>query len=221
MIKFSPSILACDYMHMGRDIDRIEQAGADMLHLDIMDGLFVPNISFGPSLVSAVDAQCNLPLDVHLMIVEPERYVDAFAKAGADMLTVHAEAVTDMPKALAAIHAAGMKAGVSIKPATDPSVLAPYLDQIDLVLVMSVEPGFGGQKLIPQTLGKVTRVHEMLSAAHSSALIEVDGGITMDNAMQVVRAGAQVLVMGTALFHSANPGNIISMLKSADEEASR
>lgn len=221
MIKFSPSILACDYMHMGQDIDRIEQAGADLLHLDIMDGLFVPNLSFGPSLVSAVDAQCNLPLDVHLMIVEPQRYIGAFAKAGADLLTVHAEAVKDMPGALSAIHAAGMKAGVSLKPATDPAVLAPYLDQLDLVLVMTVEPGFGGQKLIPQTLDKVARVRHMLTGTHSGALIEVDGGITMDNAMQAVRAGAQVLVMGTALFHSANPANIMSMLRRADEEALR
>ena len=221
MIKFSPSILACDYMNMGKDIDRMEQAGADWLHLDIMDGLFVPNISFGPAIVSAVDMQSNLPLDVHLMIVDPDRYIDAFAKAGADYLTVHAEAVKDLSQTLDRIHDAGMKAGVSLKPATDPAVLEGCLSKIDLVLVMTVEPGFGGQKLIPETLEKVKAVARMLRAAGSDALIEVDGGITMDNAMQAVQAGARVLVMGTALFNSASPGNIMSMLRAASEGAER
>ena len=188
MIKFSPSILACDYMNMGKDIDRMEQAGADWLHLDIMDGLFVPNISFGPAIVSAVDMQSNLPLDVHLMIVDPDRYIDAFAKAGADYLTVHAEAVQDLSQTLDRIHAAGMKAGVSLKPATDPAVLEGCLSKIDLVLVMTVEPGFGGQKLIPETLEKVKTVAQMLNGVNGDALIEVDGGITMDNAMQAVQA---------------------------------
>ncbi len=221
MIKFSPSILACDYMNMGKDIDRMEQAGADWLHLDIMDGLFVPNISFGPAIVSAVDMQSNLPLDVHLMIVDPDRYIDAFAKAGADYLTIHAEAVKDLSQTLDRIHAAGMKAGVSLKPATDPAVLEGCLSKIDLVLVMTVEPGFGGQKLIPETLEKVKTVARMLNGVNGDALIEVDGGITMDNAMQAVQAGARVLVMGTALFNSANPGNIMSMLRAASEGAER
>jgi ribulose-phosphate 3-epimerase len=204
MIQIAPSILSADFMHMGEEIHAAEEAGADLLHIDVMDGHFVPNITIGPSIVAAIRKITRLPLDVHLMIEDPDRYLLDFVDAGADYLTVHSEAAVHLHRTVQWIKEKGIKAGVSINPATPVSQLESIIADIDLVLLMSVNPGFGGQKFIPATMEKIRKTKTMISAAGSHALIEIDGGVKQENAKEIADAGADILVMGSAFFESGN-----------------
>ncbi len=200
-VKIAPSILSADFARLADGITAAEDAGADWIHVDVMDGHFVPNITIGPPVVAAIRKTTDLPLDVHLMIEAPERYIDAFADAGADMLTVHQEAVIHLHRTVEAIHHRGMRAGVSLNPSTPAILLQDIAPYLDMVLVMSVNPGFGGQRFIPGTPAKIRRVAEILrEAGRDDAEIEVDGGIAPDTAGDVVAAGATVLVAGAAIF---------------------
>lgn len=199
-IGIAPSVLAADFTRLGEEAQRVENAGADVLHIDVMDGHFVPNLSMGPAIVAALRRACRLPLDVHLMLSEPERYVEAFAKAGADHITVHAEITADLPTVLAQIHATGCSAGVSLRPHTPAAAVAAVLHDVELVLVMSVEPGFGGQSFMRQVLPKITELRRLLNAAAAPVHLEVDGGIDSRTAPEVIAAGANLLVAGTSVF---------------------
>ena len=202
-IRIAPSILAADFAALGEAVREAEAAGADLIHVDVMDGRFVPNLTIGPPVVAALRRVTGLPLDVHLMIVEPERYLRAFAEAGADWLTVHPEATIHLHRTLTQIRALGLKAGVALNPATSEESLRYVLGVVDHVLVMSVNPGFGGQSFIPAVLPKIERVRAMLDGAGRRAVsIAVDGGITPQTAPQVVAAGADVLVAGSAIFRA-------------------
>ncbi len=202
-LRIAPSILAADFAALGEAVREAEAAGADLIHVDVMDGRFVPNLTIGPPVVAALRRVTRLPLDVHLMIVEPERYLRAFAEAGADWLTVHPEATIHLHRTLTQIHALGLKAGVALNPATSEESLRYVLEVVDHVLVMSVNPGFGGQSFIPAVLPKIERVRAMLDGAGREAVsIAVDGGITPQTAPQVVAAGADVLVAGSAIFRA-------------------
>ncbi len=202
-IRIAPSILAADFAALGEAVREAEAAGADLIHVDLMDGRFVPNLTIGPPVVAALRRVTGLPLDVHLMIVEPERYLRAFAEAGADWLTVHPEATIHLHRTLTQIRALGLKAGVALNPATSEESLRYVLGVVDHVLVMSVNPGFGGQSFIPAVLPKIERVRAMLDGAGRGAVsIAVDGGITPQTAPQVVAAGADVLVAGSAIFRA-------------------
>jgi ribulose-phosphate 3-epimerase len=201
LFKLAPSILAADFSRLGDQVAEAEAAGADWLHIDVMDGHFVPNISFGPIIVRAVRSVTQLPLDVHLMIEQPERYLADFEKAGATNLTVHVEACPHLQRTVQQIKELGLKAGVALNPATPVSVLDEILPDVNLVLVMSVNPGFGGQHYIPGSTGKVARLREMLDRIGSGAALEVDGGIDADNVNEVVQAGARMIVAGSAIFN--------------------
>ncbi len=202
-IRIAPSILAADFAALGEAVREAEAAGADLIHVDVMDGRFVPNLTIGPPVVAALRRVTGLPLDVHLMIVEPERYLRAFAEAGADWLTVHPEATIHLHRTLTQIRALGLKAGVALNPATSEESLRYVLEVVDHVLVMSVNPGFGGQSFIPAVLPKIERVRAMLDGAGRGAVsIAVDGGITPQTAPHVVAAGADVLVAGSAIFRA-------------------
>lgn len=211
----APSILSANFLNLERDIEMINNSEADWFHLDVMDGRFVPNISFGLPVISAMKKSAKKTFDVHLMIVEPEKYFEEFAKAGADILSVHYEASTHLHRSLQAIKALGMKAGVAINPHTPVHLLTDVIGDIDLVCMMSVNPGFGGQKFIPKTLDKIRALKAIINDAKASTLIEIDGGVTLDNAAEIVEAGADVLVAGNTVFSSSDPAATIKKLKQA------
>ena len=211
-IKIAPSMLAADFANLERDVRLVNQSQADWFHMDIMDGVFVPNISFGMPVLKAMARHANKPLDVHLMIVDPDRYIQTFADLGAAVLTVHAEACTHLHRTVQAIKAAGMQAGVALNPHTPISVLEDIISDIDLICVMSVNPGFGGQQFIENTYDKVRRLRALANAKKSEVLIEIDGGVTSENAAALVQAGANVLVAGSFVFKSENPSQTISDL---------
>lgn len=209
----APSILAADFANLEREVIMINESMADWIHVDVMDGVFVPNISFGIPVIEAIRKHAKKPLDVHLMIVQPERYVEAFQKAGAEILTVHLEASTHLHRTLQQIKAAGMKAGVAINPHTSVSLLKDTIADIDLVCMMSVNPGFGGQKFIENTYRKVAELKSLIESQRSTAQIEIDGGVNQQNAKPLLDAGADVLVAGNFVFSSSNPKEVIQQLK--------
>ncbi len=213
MALIAPSILSANFLHLAADIDMINQSDADWFHLDVMDGRFVPNISFGLPVIAAMKKQAQKTFDVHLMIVEPEKYFEDFAKAGADILTVHLEASTHLHRSLQAIKALGMRAGVALNPHTPVESLSDVIEDVDLVCLMSVNPGFGGQKFIQRTLDKIRSLKNLISERNAPTLIEIDGGVTLDNAATIIEAGADVLVAGNTVFSSTNPAETISRLK--------
>lgn len=211
----APSLLSADFANLGRDIEMINKSKADWFHVDVMDGEFVPNISFGMPVIKAIKKYALQPLDVHLMIVKPERYFEAFRDCGADILSIHIEAVTHLHRAVQQIHGLGMKAGVVLNPHTQISLLEDIIKDIDLVLLMSVNPGFGGQKFIENTYGRIERMRKLIEKSGSNALIEVDGGVDLKNAPLLINAGADVLVAGNTIFASDDPTNTIRLLKEA------
>ncbi len=212
-IKIAPSMLAADFANLERDIQMVNQSEADWFHLDIMDGVFVPNISFGMPVLKAMAQHTTKTLDVHLMIVDPDRYIKTFAELGADVLTVHAEACTHLHRTLQAIKDAGMQAGVALNPHTPVSVLEDVIADIDVVCIMSVNPGFGGQKFIQNTYAKVRKLRTMIAAHKSATLIEIDGGVNATNCTDLVEAGADVLVAGSFVFSSNDPLETIKNLR--------
>jgi len=209
----APSLLSANFTNLEKDILMVNQSEADWFHLDVMDGVFVPNISFGMPIIKAVKKLASKPLDVHLMIVQPERYIQQFKEAGADILTLHYEASIHLHRSIQAMKSAGLKAGVVLNPHTPVAVLEEIITDLDVVLLMSVNPGFGGQKFIEQTYGKIRRLKELITTSGSQALIEVDGGVTLENHHLLVEAGADVLVAGNTVFSSDNPLNTIHLLK--------
>ncbi len=213
----SPSLLSANFLDLRTDLEMINRSEADWLHLDIMDGVFVPNISFGFPVINAVAKVCKKPLDVHLMIVHPENYIKQVADTGAFMMNVHYEACTHLHRTVQEIHAAGMKAGVTLNPATPVCVLEDIICDVDMVLLMSVNPGFGGQKFIDGTTAKVVRLRKLIAESGSNALIEIDGGVNGDTAPQLVAAGADVLVSGSYIFKAADPVATIRGLKNCKE----
>ena len=210
----APSVLAADFANLQRDVEMINESEADWFHIDIMDGVFVPNISFGMPVLQAISRHANKTIDVHLMIVDPDRYIKEFAKLGANNLTVHYEACTHLHRTLQAIKAEGMKAGVALNPHTNVELLRDVIADIDLVCLMSVNPGFGGQSFIENTFSKIKKLKSIIDEAGASTLIEIDGGVTSENAERLVKAGADVLVAGSFVFRAADPSETIKNLKS-------
>ena len=213
MAIIAPSLLASNFLQLQNECDMLNRSEADWFHLDVMDGRFVPNISYGPMIIEFIRKTTQKVCDVHLMIEQPELYADAFKKAGADILTVHAEACNHLHRNIQQIKALGMKAGVAINPHTPVTVLQDIIHDIDLVCVMSVNPGFGGQSFIPHTLEKIIALNQLITAKNANVLIEVDGGVTEDNARSIVEAGADVLVAGNTVFKAADPEAMIRSLK--------
>ena len=212
-VQIAPSILAADFSRLGEEIKSVEEAGADMLHVDVMDGHFVPNITVGVPVVASLKGNTSLPLDVHLMIHAPERFLNAFAEAGSDYLTVHVEIRSQLEKVIDSIHKLGVKAGLAIKPGTGVVRLEPFLEKVEMVLLMTVEPGFGGQTLMPEVISKVRELRRKIERRGLSTRIEVDGGINKETAGQLISAGADILVAGTSVFGKKNRRQAIKQLR--------
>ncbi len=213
-IKIAPSILSADFWKLGQEIAEVEDAGADMLHIDVMDGHFVPNITMGPPIVNSIKKKARIPLDVHLMIENPEKYITDFVDAGSDILTVHVETCSHLEGVVSSIKRLGVKGGVVLNPATPLIFLDHILEQVDMVLLMSVNPGFGGQQFLPSVLPKIEKLREKMDNAGLNTDIQVDGGINPSNCRSVVEAGANVLVAGSSVFHSTNYKETIAELRS-------
>ena len=212
-IILAPSVLSCDFANIQRDVEMINQSEADWFHVDVMDGVFVPNISFGFPVIEAISKHATKPLDVHAMIVNPDQYVSDFAKAGAAILTVHYEACTHLHRTIQLIKSNGMKAGVALNPHTPVSLLSEVIEDLDLVLIMSVNPGFGGQKFIQRAINKVREVKSLIQHSGSKALVEVDGGVNLETGALLAQAGVDALVAGSFVFNSTDPKQTISNLK--------
>lgn len=209
----APSILNSDFLHLNDVLEMLNESEADLIHLDIMDGQFVPNLTFGFPIIKQIKSVAQKPLDVHLMIVEPDKYLEEYRDVGADILTVHYEACEDLHKTIERIKALGMKPSVSVKPQTEVAVLEPFLKELHMVLIMSVNPGYGGQKFMEDSYGRIRELKSMITAAGSDALIQVDGGVSLENIEQLSEAGVDVFVVGSAVFRAENPGEMIRRLK--------
>lgn len=218
MVKIAPSILSADFAKLGSEIKEVEEAGVEYIHIDVMDGHFVPNITIGPLIVEAVRPLTELPLDVHLMIEQPDNYIRAFAEAGADIITVHQEASVHLHRTIQLIKSEGVQAGVVINPATPVSVLQEILPMVDLVLVMTVNPGFGGQAFIPSCLDKIKQLNQWRNAHDYSYVIQVDGGVNPETAASCVEAGADILVAGSAVYNQANRKEAVEAIKTAAKQ---
>ena len=214
-IRIAPSILSADFRRLGDEVRAVERAGADLIHVDVMDGHFVPNLTVGPLMVEAVRKVTRLPLDVHLMMTNPDAFIDAFIEAGSSYLTVHVETCPHLHRTIQAIKTRGIKAGVTLNPATPLAAVEPILGEVDLLLVMSVNPGFGGQSFIPAVLEKVRQARRLIDARRLSVLLEVDGGVKVENARAIARAGADILVSGSAIFHTKDYARTIRKMRQA------